>query len=35
MRYIPSAQNPADSPSRGRYPPPNLLLDNVVIPDEV
>ena len=34
-RYVPSAQNPADAPSRGKYPPRSLLLDPVSVPDEV
>ena len=34
-RYVPSAQNPADAPSRGRYPSSRLLLDHVPIPTEV
>jgi len=34
-RYIPSAQNPADAPSRGRYPSRKLLLDDVAVPDDV
>ena len=31
-RYVPSAQNPADAPSRGLYPPRSLLLDPITIP---
>ncbi len=34
-RYVPSAQNPADTPSRGRYPPLELLLDHIAIPEEI
>ena len=34
-KYVPSAQNPADGPSRGRYPPFNLLLNHIPIPSEV
>ena len=34
-RYVPSAQNPADGPSRGRYPSRSLLLDPIVVPDEI
>lgn len=34
-RYIPSAENPADAPSRGRYPPRELLLDDIGIPEEL
>ncbi len=34
-KYIPSAQNPADAPSRGQYPPPELLLGHVTVPEEV
>jgi hypothetical protein len=30
--YVPSAHNPADSPSRGIYPPENLLLPPTCIP---
>ena len=33
-RYVPSAQNPADAPSRGFYPSRSLLLDPVVVPSE-
>ena len=33
-RYIPSAQNPADAPSRGIYPPRSLLLSPISIPGE-
>ena len=31
-RYVPSAYNPADGPSRGRYPPRSLLLPPIPIP---
>ena len=34
-RYVPSALNPADAPSRGRYPPNRLLLDPIAIPADV
>jgi hypothetical protein len=34
-KYVPSAKNPADAPSRGRYPPPALLLDHIAVPVEV
>jgi hypothetical protein len=34
-KYVPSAQNPTDAPSRGRYPPPNLLLNHIAVPAEV
>ena len=34
-RYIPSAKNPADGPSRGVYPSRSLLLDPIVVPDEI
>ena len=34
-RYVPSANNPADAPSRGRYPSFDLLLDHIPIPPEV
>jgi hypothetical protein len=30
--YVPSAHNPADDPSRGIYPPANLLLPPILIP---
>lgn len=33
--YVPSKDNPADSPSRGIYPPRHLLLPTITIPDEV
>ena len=33
-RYVPSAQNPADPPSRGIYPPRSLLLHPIVVPTE-
>ena len=32
-RYVPSADNPADAPSRGRYPPRSQLLDPITVPD--
>jgi len=31
-RYVPSAHNPADGPSRGIYPPESLLLPPIPIP---
>ena len=34
-RYVASAQNPADAPSRGRYPPLGLLLHPIAIPASV
>ena len=34
-RYVPSAENPADAPSRGRYPPYELLLDDIGILEEL
>ena len=34
-RYVASAQNPADAPSRGRYPHPKLLLHPIVVPPSV
>ena len=34
-RYVPSAHNPADPPSRGRYPPFRLRLEAVVIPADL
>ena len=34
-RYVPSEHNPADAPSRGKFPPRHLLLDDVLIPLEV
>ena len=34
-RYVPSAKNPADGPSRGRYPSRSLLLDPIIVPDEI
>lgn len=33
--YVPSTHNPADSPSRGKYPPANLLLPPVFILAEI
>lgn len=32
-RYVPSEFNPADGPSRGRYPSKSLLLPSIPIPD--
>ena len=34
-KYVPSTQNPADAPSRGHYPTPNLLLEHITVPTEV
>lgn len=34
-RYVPSAQNPADDPSRGIYGPRHLLLPHIPIPDHL
>ena len=34
-RYINTAQNPADGPSRGIYPSRNLLLPPVELPDNI
>src|ERR1019366_4758793 len=34
-RYVPSADNPADPPSRGIYPPCKFLLNDFNIPDEL
>ena len=34
-RYVPSAANPADGPSRGRYPPRSQLLPPIPIPLEL
>jgi hypothetical protein len=34
-KYIPSVQNPADAPSRGCYPSPDLLLNHISIPAKV
>ena len=34
-RYVPSAQNPADPPSRSLYPPRSLLLNPVTVPAEI
>ncbi|TFY68112.1 hypothetical protein EVJ58_g1197 [Rhodofomes roseus] len=35
LSYVPSGHNPADDPSRGRYPPAQLLLPPVPIPDDI
>jgi hypothetical protein len=35
VKYVPSADNPADGPSRGRYPPAALLLPRISIPKEI
>jgi len=34
-RYVNTASNPADDPSRGVYPPKHLLLPPVKLPDEI
>ena len=34
-RYVNTAHNPADGPSRGIYPPRHLLLPPVKLPDEI
>ena len=34
-RYVPSATNPADGPSRGVFPPHELRLDELNIPNEL
>jgi len=34
-KYIPSGDNPADGPSRGKYPPPELTLPRIRIPTEI
>ena len=34
-KYIPSADNPADGPSHGEYPPTTLLLPQIAIPEEI
>jgi hypothetical protein len=34
-RYVPSAENPADAPSRGHYPPRELLLNDFDLPVEL
>ncbi len=34
-RYVPSLSNPADGPSRGIFPSPNLLLPPIPIPPEL
>lgn len=34
-RYVPSAANPADGPSRGKYPPRSQLLPPIPIPPEL
>jgi hypothetical protein len=35
MRYVPSAENPADAPSRGHFPPFEQLLNDFSIPTEL
>ncbi|TFY59650.1 hypothetical protein EVJ58_g5647, partial [Rhodofomes roseus] len=35
LSYVPSADNPADKPSRGIYPPASLLLPPIQIPHDV
>lgn len=34
-KYVASTDNPADRPSRGKYPPTTLLLPRVAIPEEI
>ena len=34
-RYVLSTGNPADAPSRGRYPPHKLLLEDLDVPEEL
>ncbi|KAN0091428.1 hypothetical protein V8E55_004994 [Tylopilus felleus] len=34
-KYVASADNPADGPSRGKYPPAALLLPQITIPEEI
>ena len=34
-KYVPSEHNPADGPSRGRYPHPSLLLPPISIPEAI
>jgi hypothetical protein len=34
-RYVATGANPADAPSRGKYPPHSLLLPPITIPDAV
>jgi len=34
-KYIPSKRNPADGPSRGKYPPTELALPRVPIPSDI
>lgn len=34
-RYVHTKSNPADGPSRGIFPPPNLLLPSIELPDEI
>ena len=34
-RYVPSTQNPADTPSRGHYPPLSHHLNPIPIPAEI
>ncbi|KAF7308080.1 Reverse transcriptase ribonuclease h [Mycena kentingensis (nom. inval.)] len=34
-RYVESARNPADDPSRGKFPPSSLLLPRIAIPDDL
>jgi hypothetical protein len=34
-RYVPSAENPANAPLQGRFPPGELLLDDFNIPNEL
>lgn len=32
LSYVPSASNPADGPSRGRFPPTSMLLPPIILP---
>lgn len=35
LQYVPSADNPADDPSRGIFPPQHLLLPPITLPDDL